>query len=115
MLRVNIVADTPVTTKDIMLAKNIFSPDVGALKVKTTCQKPFPVVQNYIEILKELTTSQSNVTLSIDAFKVNGLVFLTSMSRNLQYRAAQFVKNQTPMLIPRLTRISLIYEFNPKC
>jgi hypothetical protein len=79
-----------------MLAKDIFDPDIGALKEKATRHEPYLIVQNYIEIPKELVTSQRNVTSSIHAIKINGVAFLISVPRNLQYRTAPYVKNQTP-------------------
>ena len=50
----NTINNNPVTTDDIKIAKKIFGPDVGTLKGKTTCRKPLPVVNDYIEIPKEL-------------------------------------------------------------
>ena len=54
------------------------------------------MVDDYIEIPKELISTQQEVTLCMDGMKVDGLAFLTTVSRNLQYRTAQFVKHQTP-------------------
>ena len=55
-----------------------------------------PVVDDYIEIPKELIATQREVTLCMDGMKVNGLAFLTTVSHNLQYRTTQFIKQQTP-------------------
>ena len=54
ILRMNIITNNPVTTKDIKIAQQIFGQDIGSLKGKTTRTKPVPVVNNYIEIPEEL-------------------------------------------------------------
>ncbi|KAI2506113.1 Reverse transcriptase (RNA-dependent DNA polymerase) [Fragilaria crotonensis] len=95
MLRMNTIIGNPVTTEDIVMAEQIFGTDIGRIKGKTTRRKPAPVVSDYIEIPKELIATQRNVTLCMDAMKVNGLSFLTTVSRNIQYRTAQYVKHQT--------------------
>ncbi len=95
MLCMNTITNNPVTTDDIIVAEKIFGPDIGALKGKTTRRKPAPVVNDYIEIPKELIATQREVTLCMDGMKVNGISFLTTVSRNIQYRTAQYVKHQT--------------------
>jgi hypothetical protein len=90
-LRMNLIRDVPVTTKDIEIAEKIFGPDISSLKGKTTRKKPVPVIEDYVEIPRELIAAQQNVTLCADAMKVNGLWFLTTISRNLYYRTAQHV------------------------
>ena len=47
------------------------------------------------EIPDELIRSQQDVTLCIDALKVNGLWFLTTISRNIYYRTAHYLAHQT--------------------
>ena len=96
MLRMNTIIGNPVTTEDIVMAEQIFGADIGRIKGKTTRRKPAPVVNDYIDIPKELIATQRQVTLCMDGMKVNGLSFLTTVSRNLQYRTAQYVKHQTP-------------------
>ena len=91
ILRMNSINNNPVTTDDIKIAEKIFGPDIGALKGKSTRRKPAPVVDDYIEIPKELFTAQREVTLCMDGMKVNGLSFL-NISRNIYYRTAQWVK-----------------------
>jgi hypothetical protein len=91
----NTITNNPVTTDDIIVAEKIFAPDIGALKGNTTRRKPAPVVNDYIEIPKELIATQREVTLCMDGMKVNGISFLTTVSRNIQYRTAQYVKHQT--------------------
>ena len=46
MLRMNTVANNPVTTEDVKIAEQIFGNNIGALKGKTTRRKPLPVVSD---------------------------------------------------------------------
>ena len=52
-------------------------------------------MNDYIEIPKALIRAQRKVTLCMDGMKVNGQSFLTTISRKIMYRTAQWVKNQT--------------------
>jgi hypothetical protein len=83
ILCMNLIANNPVTTEDIEIAEEIFGPDIGSLKSKTTRRKPVPVVKDYIKIPPELTIKQQDVTLCIDSMKVNGLSFLTTIQKHL--------------------------------
>jgi hypothetical protein len=87
----NQIRNLPVTVDDVKVAEKIFGPDIGSLKGKTTRHKPAPVVSDYIEIPKELIMSHNNATLCIDGIKINGIHFLTTISRNIMYRTAEWV------------------------
>jgi hypothetical protein len=91
----NSIKNNPVTTEDVEIAEKIFGPDIPSLKGKTTRRKPVPVVEDYIDIPKELVSAQRSVTLCIDVMKVNGVPFLTTISKNIHNRTAQYVKGQT--------------------
>ena len=98
VIRMNAIGNNPVATKDIDLAEKIFGPDIGHLKGKSTRRMAAPVVNDEIEIPRELIRSQRDITLCIDAMRVNGLWFLTTISKNLYYRTAQYVGKQTPQI-----------------
>ncbi|KAG7371066.1 reverse transcriptase RNA-dependent DNA polymerase [Nitzschia inconspicua] len=111
IVRSNMIGNNPVTTKDIELAEKIFGPDISTLKGKTTRAKPVPVVEDYVAIPMELIEAQQHVTLCIDAMKVNGLWFLTTISRNIYYRTAHYVDNQTSKEYLRvLTDVLRVYN-----
>ena len=95
IITMNAIKNLPITLKDVDLAEQIFGPDIGALKGKTTRSKPFPVVEDYIEIPPELIDNHQQVTLCMDGMKINGIPFLTTISRNIMYRTVQPLPNQT--------------------
>jgi hypothetical protein len=68
---------------------------IGALKGKTTRQNTEPVAADCIEIPKELIDNHSNATLCIDSIEIIGVPFSTAVSRNIMYRTAKWVQNQT--------------------
>ena len=95
MKNLNAIKDNPITVQDIKMAEKIFGPDISDLKGKTTRTKPLPVIEDYMTIPEELTRAQTDVTLCMDTIKFNGLYFLTTISKNLHHRTAQWVKDQT--------------------
>ena len=95
IIRMNTIKNNPVTTEDVDIAQKIFGPDIATLKGKTTRRTPVPVVEDRIEIPRELITSQYSVTLCLDGMKVNDLTFLTTISKNLMYRTARYVERTT--------------------
>jgi hypothetical protein len=96
MLRMNMISNNPVTTEDINVAERIFGPDIGTLKGKTTRQNPVQVIDDLLEIPKEVIASQYAIKLCVDMMKVNGLHFVTTISKNLQYRTAQYIISKAP-------------------
>ena len=87
----NLIRDNPVTTKDIDLAEQIFGPDIGTVKGKTTRQKPSPVIDQHIEIPEELVSLHEDITLAIDGLTINSLKFLSTISRDVYYRTVHYM------------------------
>jgi hypothetical protein len=84
----NAIKNNPVTTEDVDIAEKIFGPDVTTLKGNMTRHAPIPIIEDCIEIPRELITTQYSVTLCLNGMKVNDISFLTTISKNLMYRIA---------------------------
>ena len=95
MIRMNLIKNVKITTKDVNMAEKAYGPDVGAKKGKTTRRKPQPAIDNQIEIPKELISLNEEVILSIDGMTVNTLKFLTTISHEIYYRTGQYVATAT--------------------
>lgn len=95
MVRINLIRNNKVTTKDVNIAIKTFGPDIGTIKGKTTRQKPPLIIDNHIEIPEELVRVNREVTMSIGGLSVNSLKFLTTISHNIFYRTAQYLSNAT--------------------
>jgi hypothetical protein len=83
MVREKLIANCPVTVKDIRNANRIFGPDLANLRGKTTRKKPEHVRVDYVEIPRDLVDMHKYVTLVADVMFVNGLPFLVTSSRGI--------------------------------
>jgi hypothetical protein len=75
--------DSPVTSQDVDVALKIWGPSVALLKGKTVRQKPpfiMEVMEDVIEVPKEIWQLHKRVTLTIDIFFVNGVPYFVTLS-----------------------------------
>ena len=93
MIRMNLIKNAEITTKDIDMAEKAYGPDIGSIKGKTTRQRPNIAIDNMIEIPRELISIHERVTLSIDGMTVNTLKFLTTIAHDIMYRTCQYLTN----------------------
>ena len=93
-ITMNAINNLPVKTEDIDTAERIYGPDLGTLKGKTTRRKPIPMVTDTIAMPQELYEDRSDWELCMDIMFVNGMPFLTSITRKLYYRTAQFLPSR---------------------
>jgi hypothetical protein len=92
IITMNSIQNCPVTIEDINIAEQIYGKDIASIKGKTVRKKPPPAIQDIVEIPEELITHQRNVELCIDAFFVNEIAFLATISKNITYRTCHPVE-----------------------
>ena len=91
----NQIQNCPVKPEEITIAENIFGPDMGALKGKSTQRKPVPVRDDYIEIPPELKMQHHDITYCMDVMFVNGMPMLTGIDCTIQYQTCVPLENCT--------------------
>jgi hypothetical protein len=70
-----LIANCPVTVRDIQNAHRIFGPDLANLRGKTTRTKPEHVRADYVKIPQAFMDLHKYVTIVADVMFVNGLPF----------------------------------------
>ena len=89
----------PVNRRDVLRAKQIFGPDVGALKGKTVRRQPPRVTVDEVTLPPPIQQHYQDITLACDIMYVNKIPFLMSISRHIRFGTAQHIKNQQGMTI----------------
>jgi hypothetical protein len=84
----NMIPNCPVTSQDIRNAETIWGPDLGCLKGKTVWQQPKTVQTQSYTIPASIMQQYKDVILSADVMKVNGIPFLTTISRHIKFGSA---------------------------
>ena len=85
---------------DISNATAIHGKDLGAVRVKTTRDKPERVREDgLVKVPRDFYTLHSFVTLTADVMFVNSCPFLVTLSRKIQLRTAEHVPNRTAVTL----------------
>ena len=100
----SIVAD------DVTNARSIFGPNLPGLRGKTVRQRPERVVPEYLDIPRDYYRLHHFVTLTADVMFVNGLPFLTTLSRDIRFGTAEHVPSRTAkQLAKSLMKVVKLY------
>ena len=111
IITMNGIGDCPVTVEHIKLAEQIYGKDIASLKGKTTRRTPDEVVDDIVAIPPELTRAQKHVELFVDIFYVNGITFLSTLSRHIKYRTATHILDRTvKQYTAALSKLFALYE-----
>ena len=81
----------PITLQDISMADKLWGKDVPSLKGKSARVRPHPVQPDDMEIPPQLQEANRELSLCIDIMCVNEIPFLTSVTKRLIYRMADYV------------------------
>ena len=81
----HLIPNSPFTSHDVRRAEQIYGPDMGNLKGKTTQRNP-PTVGHVMQQCPDTIIEQyGNVMLSADTMHVNGIPFFITRSRHIHF------------------------------
>ena len=84
LLQTNQIKNCPVTAEDVKICQKIYGPDVYALKGKTVRHKPRAVVNDYLEIPRELISAHQGIILFADVMFIDGVPMMVTLSKNVR-------------------------------
>jgi hypothetical protein len=90
----NQLRNCPITKADIIAAEDIFGPEVGSLKGKTTRRRPHKVRQIIEHLPAEVMARYRNVTLCVDIMFVNEIPMLVTLSRKVKFATVEAIPNR---------------------
>ena len=87
LLKANMIANCPVTTKDVNVAEKIFGRSVSSLKGKSARHSPKPVRTDVIEIPPELIEKHQEIELCMDTVCINKEGMLMTTNHTVKFRS----------------------------
>ena len=101
MVSNNLIANCPISSKDVSNARTIFGPDLASIRGKTVRRAPEPVVNDYVAVPRTLIEAQKMITLAADVFFVDRTAFLLMVARRIKFVTAEHVPVRTAMSLSK--------------
>ena len=99
ILKTSSLPNCPVTPRDVLIANELFGPDIGSLKGKTTHRAP-PIVDSPVSVdLTTILKHYGEVTLCVDFMYVNKVPLLVTLSRNIKFGTMEAVADRNKATI----------------
>jgi hypothetical protein len=94
-----------------MAAEDIFGPDVGSLKGKTSRHSPKRVQGQAITVPPSIYTNYRGIILGADIMSINKLPFFTTISRQSKFCTAEMLHNQkASTLLAAIKQVKSVYK-----
>ena len=95
MLKQNLIKNCPITIEHVNNAIDIFGPSISRMKGNSMRKQPKRVIEDIIEIPRELYARSNNVILCIGVFYVYGQAVLSTIDKTVQFGAAIPIEDGT--------------------
>ena len=93
-----------------MAAEDIFGPEIGTLKGKTTRRNPHTVRQVVEPLKLSIMKQYRHVTLGVDVMIVNGIASLVTVSRHIKFGTIEaIVSRKRPHLLAAIKSVTQVY------
>jgi len=111
LIKRNQIRDCDVNIRDIQMMQHIYGPDPASVKGRAVRRTPGRVrTPTYIALPQYIKDFHLDVILCIDIFYLNGLPFFHTISRSLQFRTVEELKNrQTSSILTCLQNAMELY------
>jgi hypothetical protein len=110
MIDNNLIVNCAVTRRDVIIARDVFGPNIDMIKGKTVRQQPGHVREDISPVPAYILKSYGNVIISIDIFHVNGIKFFRSISRHIHFRLTTSIRDaKKATLMNCITKVSALY------
>ncbi|CAJ1944663.1 unnamed protein product [Cylindrotheca closterium] len=110
-IRGNFFKNCPITEEDVNISEKIYGPSVSTIKGKQKRPTPKAVVDDWIEMPKELLKHNLNLDLCIDIMFINNVAFFVSIDKAIKFRFSTELKDRTKDAIYKsIDKILRIYN-----
>ena len=92
------ISNCNIMRQDILMAEEIFGPNLGSVKGRTT-RRPTKHVNITSKVLEEILNKYRDVRLAIDIIAINKIPFMVSMSRNIHFGTAELIRDKTKWIL----------------
>src|SRR6056300_1475608 len=111
-IRGNFFKNCPITEEDVIIAEKIYGPSASTLKGKRKRKTPEAVVDDWIDMPKELLEHNSTLDLCIDIIFINNVALFVSIDKAIKFRFCTELKNRTKDAIYKaIDEVLRIYNY----
>ena len=100
----HLIPNSPYTSHDVRRAEQIYGPDLGNLKGKTTQRNPPSVDHITQQCPPKIMEEYGDITLSADVMDVNGIPFFVTRSRHIHFGTVDVLPSLQALDIDRSLR-----------